>query len=85
MPDDHEPINNIVVIASQLVIGLNMYLLSSVRLHWLKCPHAPAISWSGRQPSKHGDVTDISSATYDVHGKKLDIEMQYQCYEKYVN
>ena len=61
-----------------------MYLLSIEHPHWYKYSHAPAIvtSWSGRQRSKHGDVTYLSRATCDVYGRNLDIKMQHKCYEK---
>ena len=48
VPDDREPVKDVVIIVSQCEIGLNTYLLS---IEW--CPRTPAIvtSWSGRQPS----------------------------------
>ena len=52
----------------------DLAIVTQAHKKWKKCPHAPAILMSGCQSSKHGDVTDLSRATCDVYGRKLDIK-----------
>ena len=85
--DGRELINDIVVIASTHVIGLNTRPFSKGHPDWSQRAliHLHCDVTSGPQQSKHVDVTNLSRATWRVYGRKFDIKTQGKRDEKYAN
>ena len=63
----------------------DLAIVTQAHKRWKKCPHTPAVVMSGHQPSKHGDVTNLSRATCDVYGRKLDIKRSVNMINKCAN
>ena len=72
MTDGREPIHDIVVIASQRVIGITTYLVSIEHPDW-------------SQWSKYGGVANISMDACHVYEGTFDIKMQFKRDDKCVN